>query len=143
MPIISQQIRVSRCLIEVAVGLRQDAIDERRAAGNATPSLEVCYALIDTGAQVSVIDLSIVERLGPVASNTSWMSVPGAAPKHCSVYPVTIHIGVTAGDVRKIDVVAAATTLGDPAYRAVIGMDVLSKGLLVVNGPEHGFLLAL
>ena len=98
----------------------------RAGAPGAPPALAL-VALVDTGADLSVLPVSVVEALAlPQVSTTRIQGVTGVAEK-TPVHAVTLEVAGTL-------VLAEVVAWGD---EAIVGRDVLRRFVLELDGPRE------
>ncbi|MHC8509747.1 MAG: retropepsin-like aspartic protease [Rhodospirillales bacterium] len=106
------------------------------AVRGSKPEVHSYNALIDTGASLTSISKNIVDAAGLESrGRTSVASVHG--PANRDVYYVDIFIPVV--NLWRPRVRVVEFTLNTPAFDALLGMDILCKGLLTVDGPKGEF----
>jgi predicted aspartyl protease len=96
-------------------------------------------ALIDTGADFTVITPDIVDKLGllPAARRVPTVYPMLAGPQDLAIYPVHIYF-----DHLFFDVLAGGSVMREPMYQCLIGRDVLSFGTFGFDGLRKTFTLA-
>ena len=125
------------------VGVSAPRFNALKAAGRTPPPWQSVLALVDTGASCTCIDPSVIEALDLQPTGTVPIHTPttGGTPKVCNQYDVGLALLIAPQQVHvsafTIAVVEAA--LSEQGIQALIGRDVLSKGMLVYNG-VHGSL---
>ncbi len=123
-------------ITEVGVEVSNEA---RRSltAGRPAPPTIVTRAIIDTGASMSAVAPSIVDRLGlvPIGRKSLRALRVSAAPASARLFEVSLaltHIARAYLIERSVRVVEAH--LPAAAYEVVIGHDILADYLLVYDG---------
>ena len=114
----------------VEVSLPQTLIDQLTQRGQKIPPPESGNALIDTGASVSAVDLSIISklRLNPIGIATVGTA---GGPAKRNLYPARFILhrlsveleAVIGANLKPFDIIA------------LIGRDILSRFLLIYHGP--------
>ncbi|GEM_PF-4987657 len=112
----------------------------RRARVSSAPRV---MALIDTGASVTGVDVEVLNRLQYPPIGVANLSTP-SGPTQTQVYMIRLIIPsradpnfpsalprITLDNVRVI-----AVKLKDQPYKVLLGRDVLSKMVLIYNGPQ-------
>jgi len=96
-------------------------------------------ALVDTGAQTTVLSPDVIAQLGlqpvgavPIITPTTTDPVP------CDLYHVNVYFS---SDVIIENVLAAQAPLIGHGFQCLIGRDVLQKGMLVYIGNQNQFTL--
>jgi predicted aspartyl protease len=116
------------------------------AEGASAPPVEA-RALIDTGASRTVVERSVLDQLGldPVDEELIYTASSGATPHVAGVYAVQLFVagvpqGLIDADLRVAEAENLRAALG---VEVLLGQDVLRRCLLIQNGPEGRFTLAL
>ncbi len=109
------------------------------------PSPVAGFALIDTGATRSCVYIHVISSLGVNPISITSLGTAGGRSQH-HLYPAkfnfpAIKFEVEFGSVAGIDL--SGQGVGNMQIIALIGRDVLSRCLLVYNGPKGSFSLAL
>lgn len=100
--------------------------------GQVPPSPVSGLGLIDTGASLSCIDTSVVQKLGLYPINQMKMSSASHADHVANVYAVKFEIqNLLDAEIAKV----AEAALMPQGFIALIGRDVLSKATMFYNGP--------
>ncbi len=105
--------------------------------------MEDVPALIDTGASVTSIDADILRQLGYPPIGITKLSTPSDSVE-TAVYMVRLIIpsriapGFPPAMPRIVidNIRAVAVQLGNQPYKELLGRDVLSKMVLIYNGPQ-------
>jgi hypothetical protein len=118
-------------------------VQQLRKAGRPVPSPATIRALIDTGASASALDVTIVSRLGLTVTGRTLVhgSTSGDDYEERDLYAVSLYLGSQPGEVAEYTVNAVATHLASEGFFALIGWDILSKCVLVCDGPAKAFTL--
>ena len=95
--------------------------------------------IIDTGASRTAIDVGIAEQLRLVPIGTAIMGT-ASGQKECPTYAFTIQIGT---GLRFDCVPGSGCDLTGQNFIALIGMDLLSRCVLNVNGPAGMVTIAM
>ena len=127
-------------VIQVSIGLEQNAAQALLQQGKQVPTLKTGWALIDTGASSTCIDEAAAKELGLPVIDTAKMSSASHAETTCNVYPVQINVppALSFSSPRTIGAALAAQGL-----IALIGRDVLQHSTLFYNGLTGQITLAL
>jgi hypothetical protein len=103
-------------------------------------------ALVDIGASKTNIVRWVFERLGisPVGDVTIHTASTGVTPLRADLYAVEISLGGEQTGLLATDLqVVAAEDLSGSGVEALLGRDILERGLLVYDGPGRRFALAM
>ncbi|MHB1558579.1 MAG: aspartyl protease family protein [Isosphaeraceae bacterium] len=129
-----------RPVVELYIGVSAAETEFRPAA----PPVLV-RALVDTGASKTNVASWVLDRLGlsPIGQVLVHTASTGSTPLLGNVYAVDLALagaktGLLATD---LDIVAAEDLSGS-GVDALLGRDVLRRGLFVYDGPEERFTLA-
>lgn len=145
MPVLTFASSPDGLAVEVLIGLSRANAQARRTAGQAVPQPVPLRALIDTGADMTSIADAAVAPLellpvGPLMVNTANGQVI------VNRYAVSLTILAPGGNAARNLVRQNQPVLGMANapinFDAIIGMDLLSKCLLVVDGLADQFTLA-
>jgi hypothetical protein len=142
-------IQPDGALIEVGIGLSSQDAQAQRQAGKPLPPASLVLALIDTGAEVSAVDSAVLTpfySLGIQPSRFVFVSAGGTGTSLFPEYPVTLTIG-TSPDGKRAGLTLRsqamlAQDLASLGYQAIIGRDILSRCLLIYDGPSQSVTLA-
>lgn len=125
---------------------RKDLFNARRA-GRATPPPVEVQAILDTGAEQTILDPSVLNRLGVAPKKYGPANAPALGgfsfrPTYDVSFQI-LHSSGRASDHLSLDQLEVTelpvATLG---YEAVIGRDVLAQCVLIYDGPTNSFTLA-
>ena len=111
------------------------------AQGRAAPLPRFGRGVIDTGAEVSCINVGIAQALATKPSG-AYRVVTAAGVSRRHVYPLSVTLGPTSGlppDPIEVDAPEMSIEHGV----LLIGRDILSRGELVWYGPDSRFELIL
>jgi predicted aspartyl protease len=103
-------------------------------------------ALVDTGASKTNIGRWVFDRLGlsPVGQVPVHTASTGLTPLLADVYAVEISLGGAMTGLLATDLdVVAAEELSGSGVEALLGRDILGRGLLIYDGLERRFTLAI
>lgn len=125
---------------------RKDLFNARRA-GRATPPPVEVPTLIDTGAEQTVIDRSVLNQLGVAPKQFGTVNAPALGGfKPSPLNDVSLQVLHASGGAAnhltfdEIEIVELhVSTLG---YQAVLGRDVLAQCVLIYDGTTNSFTLA-
>lgn len=127
-PVISVSIGPSRELI-LALGPRMADL----------PQPHPVTAIVDTGAQTTVLNPDVVARLQLKPVGVAYVNTPTTTvPVQCRRYHVNIYFS---DDFVVENVFALEAPMGGQPYQCLIGRDVLHLGKLHYDGPANEFTL--
>jgi predicted aspartyl protease len=142
MPILSLQFdHAGRPTLELYVGLSAAEAEFRPPC----PPVLV-RALVDTGASKTNIVHWVLDRLGlsPVSQVPVHTASTGLTPLLANVYAVELSLGGVMTGLLATDLdIVAAEDLSGLGVEALVGRDILGHGLLVYDGLERRFTLAI
>ena len=134
-------------LVKAAINLTTSTLFSFRRASRPVPPAVELLALIDTGADVSVVDpsgLASLRALGLTVSRWLHLNAPGLGPLSAvPEYAVGMSLPVGAASpvlFKAIPVYERA--LGVSGYQALLGRDVLASCGFFYDGPGGRFTLA-
>jgi hypothetical protein len=118
-------------------------IKRLKRAGTPPPQPVTVRALIDTGAASCVLDSGIISRLNLIQTGRTFIHTPstGTAYQEHEIYDASVFLGSLAGGVTSFNVEAVRSDLASEGFLAIIGWDILSKCVLLCDGPAGTFRL--
>lgn len=131
-------------LIDFMVGVSQPHAEAMKAAGTAVPDAIHVRGLIDTGASSTAIDPEALKPLGLTPSGMAAVTTPstGQTPVQRRQFDVSL-VFVLANNytytIRALPIIECDAL--SPSYDALIGRDVLTRGLLHYDGYGGTFTL--
>jgi Retroviral aspartyl protease len=146
MPQITGSLQPEGALADVLIGLNQTEVQKLRNALQAVPPSKRLRALIDSGAEMTCLDPSIVQALSLVwktASLTNMPSITGVT--YSSFYQADVTILHPSGKRRQHfmvkDWVVCELPLGVLGYDVVIGRDILDLMRFTYDGFAQEYML--
>jgi hypothetical protein len=130
--------------LPVTISATPEYVEALTAAGTLPPAPIQGFALIDTGASITMVDESVCQTLGLQPTGFEKMAhVGGLDERAC--YPVQITFPNTpfSEPILAPRVVSADLKYGDPHYLLLFGRDLLSWMKFVYNGPAGRFEIAI
>jgi hypothetical protein len=114
------------------------------AAKQPIPQMQVCKALVDTGASHTNIDPTITAALGLTPTGSAPCITPstGPVPVNCPTYDVGLHVqfpGKQWHSHNPLTVISSA--LAHQGFTVLLGRDVLARGILIYDGVNKIFTL--
>jgi hypothetical protein len=137
---------LSGCTIPIYLTVSKAHEDVLKSTKQPVPPPYIGTGLIDTGAMMSCIDPQVVKRLRLVPTGRMNVLTPstGATPHATLKYDVSMHIFEPKSNYMLSRAVAVAESELQPqGLDAIIGMDVLSHCLLIVDGTCGEFKLGI
>lgn len=125
--------------VPVLVGVHSAVAKSLAASEKTIPSPVKGFGLIDTGASITSIDLKVAERLELPATGTKKLGTAGG-PTDAPTYAFAF----TLANLPPIDSAqGVGCELGAQGIIALIGLDLLSRCVFILNGPDGSFTLSL
>ena len=116
------------------------------AAGRPVPDPMPIRALLDTGEVGTAINSAVIASLGLVPVGTTEISTPstGAALHPCHQYDAMIAIYMDPPEIHtaSLTIPVIGASLAHMGIQALIGRDILNKGILIYNGRSGHITLA-
>lgn len=147
MPILTQPIHADGAIVSLGVVLSGPRAAALKAAGMVLPAPALARALLDTGASSTVIDLTIVAKLGLTPTGTVPVHTPstGGSPVVFEQYDVGLALILGSGQIHVVPslvIPVIAADLSSQGIQALIGRDMLREAVFVYNGDAGSFTLA-
>ena len=119
---------------------------QRRRQGQVVPSPIEVDALIDSGADISCVDPSVLRGLNPTVKTVIPTNVPAISGLgYSSQYIVDLTIldpgGTLSNNLSIRDITLTEIDLNTIAIQALIGRDILSRCVFTFDGPANSFSL--
>ena len=128
-------------IVEVTVMATPFRVAILKAQGQPVPAPATIRALIDTGASASVLDATIILRLGLTSTGSALVHTPstGEAYKEMNQFDVSLILGHPHPDPAHFTIGVFESHLASEGFCVLIGWDVLSHCRLFCDGPAHTF----
>jgi predicted aspartyl protease len=128
-------------VIPVVISPDQTFAAALQAASKPIPQPVTGFALVDTGATTTCIDATVAQKMGLAPSGTAKLSSVSHEGTQCLTYPVQLffpawNVGLQAAR-------AMGVTIANQGIIALVGRDLLQNCVLVYNGADGSFTLAL
>lgn len=124
--------------LQILIGPSRALVEAMGETGAVAAPIAVT-AMVDTGAQTTVLSPDVVAQLGIKAVGAVPMITPTTTrPVSCDQFHVNVYFS---SDVVVENVLAAQAPLIGHGFQCLIGRDVLRKGVLVYIGNENQFTL--
>ncbi|MBU2807574.1 hypothetical protein HF285_04665 [Acidithiobacillus ferrooxidans F221] len=114
-------------------------------AGLPIPLPVQCLFLVDTGASVTCIDPSIIEKLKIKPSGSTSILTPSTEGNghNCYQYDIGLFIMTPTGPLHLSDPLPIVeTSFVGQSIQGLLGRDVLQRACMFYNGPSGGYTLA-
>jgi hypothetical protein len=141
MPHLTLPILPGGLLLDVVIGLPSGAIAGMQSAGTPIPPPLRLRALLDTAADLTAVAPAVAQQLGlPGAGSTSTHTAGGL--QAVQLFRASLSIPGAAGMIFvRSDLLVMELAHPLPNAEVLIGMDVLTEGLLISDGPGRQFIL--
>jgi gag-polyprotein putative aspartyl protease len=145
MPHVAFQARPDGLLVDVVIGFDAKALRLLQLAGQPIPQPVQVRGLLDTGADATAISAACAKRLSlAVVGTVSTHTAAGSLVVNQFSISLSILGAHKAGLLLSVSPELTVTEWLDPpsGLDALVGLDVLSQGLLIYDGPGQQFTLA-
>lgn len=128
-------------VIPVVISADQAFTAALQAASKPIPQPVTGLALVDTGATTTCIDKTVAQQMGLAPSGTAKLSSASHQETECLTYPVQLffpawNVGLQAAR-------AMGVTIANQGIVVLVGRDLLQNCVLVYNGADGAFALAI
>ena len=146
MPVLRGLLQDDGALVEVMLGWSISRARQLRAALRPVPPPVQMRALIDTGADTTCVDASLVEQLGLPFGGTTPVNLPAhGGLTFSSLFNASVTILHPSGRPRDnlavLDLSIVELDLAALGYQALVGRDVLARCRFLYDGPKNTFQL--
>ena len=121
-------------IVQVRISLHQVHEEILTDRGNAIPEPFIGMALIDTGADQSCIDHSVVDNLRLLPIGVTPVITPDGIHLECPVYPIRLEFDKRGFDVNEAISLSIRNMHSDNMI-ALIGRDILKHCFFTYHGP--------
>ena|SRR5438105_4899294 len=132
--------------VSVQVGLASNALAALQASGRAIPTPLLAQGLIDTGTDLTAIVPSVLQRLAgaSILPGVTAQTHTASGVVAVNLFEISLSIFTETSTAMLTRAQLTVTELASPlaGIDVLIGMDVLSECLLVMDGPARRFTLA-
>src|SRR5579859_4580300 len=147
MPSLTGAVTQEGALVDIWVGLSDSSLQVLRAALRPVPSPVATQALLDTGAEITCIDSSLVQTLSLPLSGTTFANLPAHGGLTLgALYDIRLTILHPSGDphdhLTVSNLSSMELSLTHLGYQILIGRDVMARCRFLYNGPKMKFHLA-
>lgn len=131
-------------MISVLVGVRRDLEFAMEEAGMVIPPRKSVKCLIDTGPTKTILDPVLLQEFGQIPTGKVFITTPSTddEPLAVQLFDVSLAIVNDVGDAvldLKSIAVIERPILAHQGFHGLLGMDVLQKIRLVLDGPAGEF----
>ncbi|MBI2803630.1 MAG: hypothetical protein HYX68_01435 [Planctomycetes bacterium] len=146
MPRLTGPVTEDGALVKISIGWSIIAANKLRVAGRPVPMRIEAFALLDTGAEVTCLDSTLIEELELPLDGLALANAPAlqgiAFASQYDASPSILHpSGNALAHLTLTDVSVLELPLNVLGYQAVIGRDVLAKCVFLYNGGRERFAL--
>lgn len=147
MPIIGGRIRRDGALVKVRLAWSTSNVQSQRTALKPIPPPVEVMALLDSGAEATSLDVSLVRSLGLSVAGITLANAPGVGGlNYTSQHEVDLTVlhrsGHAARDLVVRNLLVMELKLGSLGYQVLIGRDVLAGCRFLYDGPADRFKVA-
>ncbi|MYB09977.1 MAG: hypothetical protein F4Y28_08365 [Acidimicrobiia bacterium] len=128
-------------IVDVEIGLLPSEVERRRLEGQIVLPPDRTRGIIDTGSVTTCIRPSVAERLLLVPVREALLQT-ASGERPSAVYPLTLTLGWRQ-DRPPDPIMVTAHTADIVGADVLIGLDVLRRGRLAIDGPNNRFELLL
>ena len=127
--------------VQIALSLLKEQIDAIGGKGEEVSAPVVGYALVDTGASSTCFDKNAADQAGLPIVDSGPMHSATHANETVPIYAGSLTIqGV---NINLLAHRAYGVNLSEQGLIGLIGRDVLSKCILIYNGPDSSFSISI
>jgi hypothetical protein len=146
MPVLSGTLQAEGALVEVLLGWSDAAVQAQRLALRPVPPSVQVQALVDTGAEVSCADPSLIRMLGLPLHSVTLANLPAAGGVTWSMqYEANLTIEHPAGqaslNLLMRNMLVVEVPLRSLGYQVLVGRDVLALCDFLYSGRAGTFTL--
>jgi predicted aspartyl protease len=124
-------------VVDLLFGPTEARVEAFREAGEPVPLPVVAAAMLDTGASETYVTRELAERVGAEPGGERTVRGLGAGPATGTVYRLRVYFGGVPAVVLASSVPAIAVErLEEFGVEAIVGRELLSRCLLLYNGPQ-------
>lgn len=137
-------IQSNGLLVDVQVGVSSPRQEALYRAGIAVPPAVHATFIIDTGADSTMVDSSLMLALGlqPTGQTHVLSSTAGGVPVPCDVFDISLELPNPKGVPWRLpSVEALGRALPNQSTQGMLGRDILKGAILHIDGPRGTFSL--
>ena len=147
MPVLVSPLQPDGAIVEVLIGWSASDVHKLRTALKPIPAALSGSALLDTGAEITCLDVSLVHALGLPVGGVVLANVPALGAPAGTIYrDISLTVVHPSGNphdnLREPNLTALEVNLGPLGYQMLIGRDLLARCRFLYNGPRGRFRLA-
>jgi len=147
MPVVSGTLQAEGALLAIVLGWGVARAQKLRAALRPVPPPAHIRAVIDTGAEITCVDSTLVQSLGLPFGGTVLVNLPAhggvtAGAMHDASLTVVHPSGNARNDLVVQNLTVLEVSLASLGYEVLLGRDVLAGCRFFYHGPKGRFQLA-
>lgn len=147
MPVIVEALQASGAIVDVSLGWSRSRAIQLRRAFHPVPPPVAARAILDTGAEITCVDMALVQALGLPSGGTGLANVPAhggvsLASMHDAGLSIVHPSGNPGFNLVVRDLTVLELNLGPIGYQVLVGRDVLARCRFLYNGQGNRFRLA-
>lgn len=147
MPRLTGALAPEGALVSILIGLSASSVRALRTTLRPVPSPTSARALVDTGAELTCVDATLIQTLGLPLGGTTLANLPAHGGLTVSaLHDAGLTIVHPSGNVRDNLIVPNLAVLALPlaplGYQALLGRDLLAQCRFLYHGPRMRFRLA-
>jgi hypothetical protein len=147
MPVLVAPLQPDGAIVEVLIGWSASDVHKLRMALQPIPASVSASALLDTGAEITCLDVSLVQALGLPVGGVVLANVPALGGPAGTIYRdinlTVVHpSGNSHDNLIEPNLTTLEVNLGPLGYQMLIGRDVLARCRFLYHGPRGRFRLA-
>ena len=140
-------LRIAGPVLQAQVEVPTILATQLQQSGQAIPQPVAGFALIDTGASISAVDIEVVRQLGVQPVGVANVGTAGG-PQQQETYPARFTFpgsnlpGIEFNELLGANLTGQVVPVDGRPLIALVGRDILERFILVYNGPAGMFTLA-
>jgi len=146
MPVLTGLLRDEGAVVEILLGWSAAGVRQERAALRPIPPPLQTRALLDTGAELTCVDASLIQQLNLPFAGTAPVNLPAhGGLTFSALHDASVTILHPSGRPRNhlavLDLSVVELDLAALGYQALLGRDVLARCRFLYDGPKNTFQL--
>jgi hypothetical protein len=146
MPVLRGFLQPEGALVEILLGWSAAGARQQRVALRPVPPPVQARGLLDTGAEITCVDGTLIQQLGLPFSGTVAANLPAHggltfASLHDASMTVLHPSGKSRDNLVVLNVTVLDISVSSLGYQALLGRDVLARCGFLYDGPNNEFRL--